>query len=87
MAENIRQEALNALATLAIEDPAFVVNAFDDLEYTLERYGFALNAQEMEIVRDFQSRVRESDEGIDELLRDPRVVYAKSWRRRFRQPD
>jgi hypothetical protein len=87
VAENIRQEALDALATLAIEDPAFVVNAFDDLEYTLERYGFTLNEQEMEIVRDFQTRVRGSDEGIDELLRDPRVVFAKRWRKRFRPPD
>ncbi len=80
VAEYIRQEALNALATLAREDPAFMVDAFDDLEATLARHGFTLNAQEMEVVRDFQNRVRGSDEEIVGLLRNPRVLYAY-WRR------
>lgn len=75
----VRQEALNALATLAIEDPAFMVRAFDDLEGTLERYGFTLNAREMQILRDFQDRVRGSDEQVIGLLRNPRVLYA-FWR-------
>jgi hypothetical protein len=67
------------MATLAMADPGFVVDAFADLEATLARYGFTLNEQEMEVVRDFQSRVRDSDEGIDELLRNPRAVYG-FWR-------
>jgi hypothetical protein len=79
MPENIRHEALNALATLAVADPRFVADAFADLEGTLASYGFTLNEQEMEIVRDFQSRVRDSDEGIDALFRNPRLVYG-FWR-------
>jgi hypothetical protein len=77
--ENIRQEALNALATLAIANPGFVVDVIADPDATLEGYGFTLNEQEMEVVRDFQSRVGESDEGIHGLLRNPRSVYA-FWR-------
>jgi hypothetical protein len=79
MPENIRQEALNALATLATADPGFVVDAFADLEATLEAYGFTLTEEEMEEVRDFQRRVRDSDEGIHGLLRNPRRVYG-FWR-------
>jgi hypothetical protein len=79
MPENIRHEALNALATLATADPGFVVDLFADLESTLARYGFTLSDQEMEVVGDFQSRVRDSDEGIQELLRNPRAVYG-FWR-------
>lgn len=80
--EYIRQEALNALATLAIHDPGFMARAFDEdhrLEDTLERYGFTLNAQEMQVLRDFQDSVRRSDEQIIGLLRNPRVLYT-FWR-------
>jgi hypothetical protein len=66
MPENIRQEALNALATLATADPGFVVDAFADLEATLEAYGFTLTEEEIEEVRDFQRR-------------NPRRVYG-FWR-------
>jgi hypothetical protein len=77
--EYIRQEALNALATLAREDPGFLVRAFDDLEGTLDRYGFSLNAQEMQVLGEFQDRVRRSEEQIIGLLRNPRLLYA-FWR-------
>ena len=76
---DIRQEALNALATLATHDPGFMARAFDDLEGTLERYGFTLNAQEMQVLRDFQDSVRRSDEQVIGLLRNPRVLYT-FWR-------
>jgi len=75
MPENIRQEALNALAAVAIAEPGFVVEAFADPEATLARYGFDLNEQEMEVFGDFQSRVRDSDQGIDALLLNPRALH------------
>jgi hypothetical protein len=78
--DNIRQDALNAVATLAIADPAFVVDAFDDLEATLSRHGFSLSAEELQQIRGFQDRVRANNE-IDDLLRNPRVVQARRWRR------
>jgi hypothetical protein len=78
--DNIRQDALNAVATLAIADPAFVVDAFDDLEATLSRHGFSLSAEELQQLSDFQDRVRANNE-IDDLLRNPRVVQARRWRR------
>jgi hypothetical protein len=80
MPENIRREALNALAAVAIAEPGFVVDAFADPEATLATYGFDLNEQEMEVFRDFQSRVRDSDQEIDALLRDP-VVLHRFWHR------
>jgi hypothetical protein len=80
--DNIRQDALNAVATLAIADPAFVVDAFepDNLEATLSRHGFSLSAEELQQLSDFQDRVRANNE-IDDLLRNPRVVQARRWRR------
>jgi hypothetical protein len=77
--ENIRLDALNALATLAIADPAFASDLFTDLDTTLPRYGFSLTEQELEVVREFQSRVQDSDVGVDGLLRNPRTVYG-FWR-------
>ena len=80
MEENIRLEALNALATLAIHDPVFQREAFDDLEGTLARYGFTLNDREMQEVRDFQDRIRGSEEELIDVFRSPRTIYAR-WRR------
>jgi hypothetical protein len=77
--ENIRLEALNALATLAIHDPVFQSRAFDDLEGTLARYGFTLNDRELQEVRDFQDRIRGSDEELVQVFRNPRTIYAR-WR-------
>ena len=83
MQENIRQEVLNALAKLAMADPRFVVDVFDDpeadLNAKLARYGFSLNEEELEEVREFQRRVLSSEEGVAEVLRYPRMVYA-FWR-------
>ena len=79
MEENIRQEALNALATLAIQDPQFQRRAFDDLEGTLANYGFTLTAEEMQVVRDFQDRVRSDEEILVAVFRNPRVIY-RFWR-------
>jgi hypothetical protein len=78
--ENIRLEALNALATLAIHDPVFQSRALYDLEGTLARYGFTLNDREMQEVRDFQDRIRASDEELIDVFRSPRTIYAR-WRR------
>jgi hypothetical protein len=81
--ENIRQEALNALAKLAMADPRFVVDLVDDsdadLNAKLARYGFSLNEAELEEVREFQRRVQSSPEGVAEVLRYPRRVYG-FWR-------
>jgi hypothetical protein len=81
--ENIRQEALDALAKLAMADPRFVLDVFDDpdadLNAKLARYGFSLNEQELEEVREFLRRVHSSDEGVAEVFRYPRMVYAR-WR-------
>ena len=83
MQENIRQETLNALAELAMADPRFVVDVFDDpdadLNAKLARYGFSLNEEELYEVREFRRRVHSSDEGVAEVLRYPRMVYAL-WR-------
>ena len=64
MAE-IREKALGALTTQAIHDDQFRSEAINDLEGTLRRYGFGLNEQEIQLVRDFQSRVAHmSDEDV-----------------------
>jgi hypothetical protein len=75
MAEYIRREALNALAAVAIAEPGFLVDAFADPEATLATYGFDLNEQEMEVFKDFQSRVQDSDQEIDALLSNPSVLH------------
>jgi hypothetical protein len=49
--EEIRLETLSALTTLAVHDEQFRYGLWDDLEGTLERYGFTLNDQEMTQVR------------------------------------
>jgi hypothetical protein len=55
--ENIRQETLIALAELAMADPRFVVDVFDDpdadLNAKLARYGFSLNEEELEGLESF----------------------------------
>ncbi len=63
--EEIRIEALTALTILAVHDEQFRRGLWDDLEGTLERYGFALNDQEMVQVRNFIYAVRDS---VDEAL-------------------
>jgi len=63
--EEIRLEALRALTILAVHDEQFRLGLWDDLDGTLERYGFALNDQEMAQVRNFVYAVRES---LDEDL-------------------
>jgi hypothetical protein len=75
MAEYIRREALNALAAVAIAEPGFLADAFADLEPTLARYGFDLNEEELEVFKDFQRRVQNSDQEIDALLRNPSVLH------------
>lgn len=69
--EEIRLEALSALTILAVHDEQFRLGLWDDLEGTLERYGFALNDQEMAQVRNFIYAVRDSvDEAIISSLTD-----------------
>ncbi len=69
--EEIRLEALRALTILAVHDEQFRLGLWDDLEGTLERYGFALNDQEMAQVRNFIYAVRDSvDEAIISSLTD-----------------
>jgi hypothetical protein len=63
--EEIRLEALRALTILAVHDEEFRRGMWDDLEGTLTRYGFALNDQELEQVRNFVFTVRDS---LDEDL-------------------
>lgn len=63
--EEIRLEALRALTILAVHDEQFRRGMWDDLEGTLTRYGFALNDQELEQVRNFVFTVRDS---LDEDL-------------------
>jgi hypothetical protein len=63
--EEIRIEALTALTILAVHDEQFRRGLWDDLEGTLERYGFALNDQEMVQVRNFIYGVRDS---VDDAL-------------------
>ena len=63
--EEIRLEALRALTILAVHDEEFRRGMWDDLEGTLTRYGFALNDQELEQVRNFIFTVRDS---LDEDL-------------------
>jgi len=63
--EEIRLEALRALTILAVHDEEFRRGMWDDPESTLTRYGFALNDQELEQVRNFVFTVRDS---LDEDL-------------------
>jgi hypothetical protein len=63
--EEIRIEALRALTILAVHDEQFRLGLWDDVEATLERYGFALNDRELAQVRNFVYAVRDS---IDEDL-------------------
>ena len=63
--EEIRLEALRALTILAVHEEEFRRGMWDDLEGTLTRYGFALNDQELEQVRNFVFTVRDS---LDEDL-------------------
>jgi hypothetical protein len=63
--EEIRLEALRALTILAVHDEEFRRGMWDDPEGTLTRYGFALNDQELEQVRNFVFTVRDS---LDEDL-------------------
>jgi hypothetical protein len=63
--EEIRLEALRALTILAVHDDEFRRGMWDDPEGTLTRYGFVLNDQEMEQVRNFVFTVRDS---LDEEL-------------------
>jgi hypothetical protein len=71
--EEIRLEALRALTILAVHDEQFRHGLWDDLEGTLERYGFALNDQEMVQVRNFIYAVRDSvDEALFSGLREAR---------------
>jgi hypothetical protein len=58
--EEIRLEALRALTILAVHDEQFRYDIWDDLEGTLERYGFALNEPEMAQVNNFIYAVQES---------------------------
>lgn len=46
-----RQEALEALLTLATHDREFLRGMRTDPESTLQRHGFALNETEMDFVR------------------------------------
>jgi hypothetical protein len=50
----IRPDVLNELLRTAIEDDQFRQNAVNNLEGTLQSYGFELNSEEMEEVRSFQ---------------------------------
>jgi hypothetical protein len=63
--EEIRLEALRALTILAVHEEEFRRGMWDDPEGTLTRYGFALNDQELEQVRNFVFTVRDS---LDEDL-------------------
>jgi hypothetical protein len=58
--EEIRIETLRALTILAVHDEQFRREMWDDLEGTLNRYGFALNDPELEQVNNFIYAVRES---------------------------
>jgi hypothetical protein len=58
--EEIRLEALRALTILAVHDEQFRYDIWEDLEGTLERYGFALNEPEMAQVNNFIYAVQES---------------------------
>lgn len=65
----IREKALSALTTLALNDEQFRGEAIYDLEGTLVSYGFSLNEQEMQLVTDFHSRVANmNDEDLLEEL-------------------
>lgn len=52
----MRESVLKNLAERAATDPEFLGSARRDLAGTLERYGYDLTAQEMEVVEDLRRR-------------------------------
>lgn len=64
----IREDALRGLTILAINDRRFRSEAVNDLEGTLRRYGYDLNDQEMEEVRNFHSSVANMND--EEIVRE-----------------
>jgi hypothetical protein len=58
--EEIRLEALKALTVLAVHDDEFRRRIWEDLEGTLESYGFVLNGREIEQIRNFIDAVDSS---------------------------
>lgn len=76
----IRDETISGLITLAIYDPHFRRGLVDDLEGTLEKYGFSLNEAEMAEVRAVQDHVAYmSDEELVRLLTESPPVR-RLWR-------
>jgi len=63
--EEIRLEALRVLTDLAVNDDRFRRGLWDDLEGTLARYGFDLNAREIAQVRNF---INAFDDSIKEAV-------------------
>jgi hypothetical protein len=62
-------DALMALVDRAISDPDFRARALADLDGTLAQEGIELNSEELEAVRDFQTRAQGlSDNELDDLL-------------------
>jgi hypothetical protein len=72
--EFMRDRALEALASLSINDDYFLTHIRDNLEPTLWDHGFALSPSEMRIVKDFFDETAEaeySDQQIIERLKNP----------------
>jgi len=59
----VRVDLLRQLAELAMSDEVFRASALDDLDGTLERYGYRLNAEELVLVHRFRASL--ADAGVD----------------------
>jgi hypothetical protein len=59
----VRVDLLRQLAELAMGDELFREAALDDLDGTLERYGYVLNPEELALVHRFRASL--ADAGID----------------------
>ena len=59
----VRVDLLRQLAELAMGDEVFRKAALDDLDGTLERYGYALNPEELALVHRFRTSL--ADAGVD----------------------
>jgi hypothetical protein len=69
----MRDRALEALASLSINDDYFLTHIRDNLEPTLWEHAFALSPSEMRIVKEFFNETAEySDQDIiDRLKKGP----------------
>jgi hypothetical protein len=59
----VRVDLLRQLAELAMSDEVFRASALEDLDGTLARYGYQLNADELALVHHFRATL--ADAGVD----------------------